>query len=308
MLFKKIYIIILITFLFYNFTNSQEIKIISKVDDEIITNIDIENEKKYLLLLNENLNKLSKKEVFELAKNSLIREKIKKREINRLFLKRNNDVENKLIKNFYNRLGFNKEDEFIIFLDKKKIKIENLKQKLIIETLWNQLIYNKYNKQVRIDKSILKKKIITYYNSKEKKYEYELSEIVIANEKDIKSKKKEIIKYIKQFGFKIAANKYSKSDTSKYGGDIGWIKGTRLSNNIKNKISKIKIGEISEPIQVSNGYLILKINDKKEIIEKFDLEKEIKQQVNYENNRQLNQFSLNHYKKLKKNVSIYESK
>ena len=308
MLFKKIYIIILITFLFYNFTNSQEIIIISKVNDEIITNVDIENEKKYLLLLNENLNKLSKKEVFELAKNSLIREKIKKREINRLFLKRNNDVENKIIKNFYNRLGFNKEDEFIKFLDRKKIKIENLKQKLIIETLWNQLIYNKYNKQVRIDKSILEKKIITYYNSKEKKYEYELSEIVIANEKDIKSKKKEIIKYIKQFGFKIAANKYSKSDTSKYGGDIGWIKGTRLSNNIKNKISKIKIGEISEPIQVSNGYLILKINDKKEIIEKFDLEKEIKLQVNYENNRQLNQFSLNHYKKLKKNVSIYENK
>ena len=308
MLFKKIYIIILITFLFYNFTNSQEIIIISKVNDEIITNIDIENEKKYLLLLNENLNKLSKKEIFELAKNSLIREKIKKREINRLFLKRNNDVENKIIKNFYNRLGFNKEDEFIKFLDRKKIKIENLKQKLIIETLWNQLIYNKYNKQVRIDKSILEKKIITYYNSKEKKYEYELSEIVIANEKDIKSKKKEIIKYIKQFGFKIAANKYSKSDTSKYGGDIGWIKGTRLSNNIKNKISKIKIGEISEPIQVSNGYLILKINDKKEIIEKFDLEKEIKLQVNYENNRQLNQFSLNHYKKLKKNVSIYENK
>ena len=64
MLFKKIYIIILITFLFYNFTNSQEIKIISKVNDEIITNIDIENEKKYLLLLNENLNKLSKKEIF----------------------------------------------------------------------------------------------------------------------------------------------------------------------------------------------------------------------------------------------------
>tara|TARA_X000000368_G_scaffold164568_1_gene129778 strand:+ start:259 stop:1185 length:927 start_codon:yes stop_codon:yes gene_type:complete len=308
MLFKKIYIIILITFLFYNFTNSQEIKIISKVNDEIITNIDIENEKKYLLLLNENLNKLSKKEIFELAKNSLIREKIKKRETNRLFLKRNNDVENKIIKNFYNKLGFNKEDEFIKFLDRKKIKIENLKQKLIIETLWNQLIYNKYNKQVRIDKSILEKKIITYYNSKEKKYEYELSEIVIANEKDIKSKKKEIIKYIKQFGFKIAANKYSKSDTSKYGGDIGWIKGTRLSNNIKNKISKIKIGEISEPIQVSNGYLILKINDKKEIIEKFDLEKEIKLQVNYENNRQLNQFSLNHYKKLKKNVSIYENK
>ena len=147
---------------------------------------------------------------------------------------------------------------------------------------------------------MLKKKIINYYNSKDKKYEYQLSEIVIGNEKNIDLKKKKLYKYIKQFGFKIAANKYSKSDTSKYGGDIGWIKGTRLSNNIKNKISKIKVGEISEPIQVSNGYLFLKVNNKKEIKEKFDLEKELKQQINFEKNRQLNQFSLNYYKKLKK--------
>ena len=308
MLFKKIYISILVIFLFYNFTNSQEIKIISKIDDEIITNIDIDNERKYLLLINDNLNKLSKNEIFDLAKNSLIREKVKKKEINRLFVKENNELEKQIIKNFYNRLGFSKEDEFMDFLVQKRIKFEKLKEKLIIETLWNQLIYNNFNRQVRIDKDLLKQKIIAYYNSKDKKYEYQLSEIVIANEKNINLKKKEITKYIDQFGFEIAANKYSKSDTSKFGGDIGWIKGTRLSDKIKSKISKIQIGQISEPIQVSNGYLILKINDKKEIVEKFDLEKEMKQQVNYEKNRQLNQFSLNHYKKLKKNVNIYENK
>ena len=308
MFFKKIFINILLSFLFYNFTISQEIIIVSKVNDEIITNIDIENEKKYLLLLNNNLEKLTEDEILNLAKNSLIREKVKKREIDRLFVKQNEIVENKIIKNFYNKFGFDKEKNFIDFLKKKEINYEILKEKIVLEALWNQIIFNNFNKRVRIDESLLKKKIIDYYNSKDKKFEYQLSEIVIGNEKDINLKKKEIYKYIKQFGFKIAANKYSSSDTSKYGGDIGWIKGTRLSNNIKNKISKIKVGDVSEPIQVSNWYLFLQVNNKKEIKEDFNLEKELKQQINFEKNRQLNQFSLNYYKKLKKNVIINENK
>ena len=308
MFFKKIFISIILSILFYNFTFSQEIIIVSKVNDEIITNIDIENEKKYLLLLNNNLEKLTEDEILNLAKNSLIREKVKKKEIDRLFVKQNENVENKITKNFYNKLGFDKEKNFIDFLEKKEINYESLKEKIVLEALWNQIIFNNFNKRVRIDESLLKKKIIHYYNSKDKKYEYQLSEIVIGNEKDINLKKKEIYKYIKQFGFKIAANKYSSSDTSKYGGDIGWIKGTRLSDNIKNKISKIKVGDVSEPIQVSNGYLFLQVNSKKEIKEDFNLEKELKQQINFEKNRQLNQFSLNYYKKLKNNVIINENK
>jgi len=308
MITKRIFICFIITILFYNFTKSQEIIIISKIDNEIITNIDIENEKKYLLLLNNNLNNISEEEFFYLAKNSLIREIIKKKEINKLFTKQNDEVEKKIIENFYNRLGFSKENEFIKFLDKKKIKFNDLKEKLVLETLWNQLIYTKFNNKIRINNNSLKENVINYYNSKDKKYEYNLSEIVIDIEKDVNSKKKEILKYIKQFGFKVAANKYSKSDTAKYGGEIGWIKSTRLSKKIKNQISKIKIGEITEPIQTSNRYLFLKLNDKKEIKEKFDLEKELKQQIIFEKNRQLNQFSLNYYKKLKKNVNIYENK
>ena len=80
------------SFLFYNFTISQEIIIVSKVNDKIITNIDIENEKKYLFLLNNKLEKLSEDEILNLAKNSLIREKVKKKEINRLFVKQNENV------------------------------------------------------------------------------------------------------------------------------------------------------------------------------------------------------------------------
>tara|TARA_B100000579_G_scaffold427885_1_gene437174 strand:+ start:7 stop:933 length:927 start_codon:yes stop_codon:yes gene_type:complete len=308
MFYKKLFISILISLIFSNFVISKEILIISKVNDEIITNIDIENEKKYLLLLNNNLKKLSEIEFFDLSKNSLIREKIKKKETNKYFTKQNNKTENKIVENFYKRLRFDNQETFIKYLDKEKINFEKLKEKLIIETLWNQIIFKKFNHRVRIDKNLIKNKIVDYYNSKDKKYEYRLSEIIIDNSKDINLKKKEILSYINKFGFKIAANKFSKSDTSRYGGDIGWIKGTRLSIDIKNKISKMKIGEISEPIQVSNGYIFLKINDKREIKEKFDLDKELKQQINFEKTRQLNQFSLNYFKKLKKNVIIYENK
>ena len=305
---KKLFIFFIISFLFFNFTKSQEIIIISKVDGKIITNIDIEIEKKYLLLLNNNLNELSENEFFELAKNSLIREIIKKKEINKSFNQQSEKTKNKIIENFYNRLGFDNKNEFIKFLDIKNISFKNLKEKLIVEALWNQLIYIKFNNKIRIDKNSIKNKIIDYYNSKDKKYEYNLSEITIDIEKDINLIKKEILKYIEEFGFEIAANKYSKSDTSKYGGEIGWIKSTRLSKKIKNKISIIKVGEITKPIQTPNGFLFLKLNDKREIVEKLDLEKELKQQINFEKNRQLNQFSLIYYKKLKKSTNIYENK
>tara|TARA_B100002051_G_scaffold276663_1_gene326598 strand:+ start:3547 stop:4470 length:924 start_codon:yes stop_codon:yes gene_type:complete len=304
---KKLFAYLVISFFLLIHVKAQEIIIISKVDNEIITNIDIEIEKKYLLLLNNNLEKLSKKEFFDLAKNSLVREIVKKKEIKK-YLKNISINENKIIEDFYKRVGFIEEKEFKKFLNKKNINFKILKKKLIIEAVWNQIIYSKFNNKIKIDKDLIKKEIINYYNSKDKKFEYNISEIVIDIEKDIDFKKKEILNHIKKFGFKITANKYSKSDTSKYGGEIGWIKGTRLSKKIKNKISKVKIGEVTDPIQTPNGYLFLKLNNKKEIKEKLDLNKELKQQIKFETNRQLNQYSFNYYKKLKKNTSIYENK
>ena len=308
MLTKKIFVLFIVSFLFCNFTKSQEIIIISKVGNDIVTNIDIENEKKYLLLLNDKLNQLSKRDFSRLAKNSLIKEIVKKKEINKSFKIKDEKIGNKIVKNFYTRIGFNNKNEFVEFLEKKKINFENLKEKLIIEAFWKRLIYIKFNNRIRIDEKSIEKDIINYYNSIEKKFELNLSEIVIDVEKDINIKKKEIFSYIDEFGFKVAANKYSKSDTSKFGGEIGWIKSSRLTKKIKNHISKINIGEITEPIQTSNGYIFIKLNDKREIKEKLDLKSELKQQVEFEKNRQLNQFSLNYFKKLKKNTSIYESK
>ncbi|MFL2887162.1 MAG: peptidylprolyl isomerase [Candidatus Pelagibacter sp.] len=307
MLKKKLFIYIFFFLILFNYVKSQEILIISKIENEVITNIDVEVEKKYLLLLNDNLKSLSEKEFFKVAKNSLIREKIKKREIDKLFNKDNDKLEKKIIENFYKRLGFDNKEKFIKFLNEKDISFESLKKKLMMETLWNQIIYKKFYNKIRIDEKSLKKKIIDYYSSKEKKFEYNLSEIIIDIDKDMKLKQEEISSYIKQFGFKIAANKFSKSNTSKYGGEIGWIKSSRLSKKIKNNISSIKVGEVSKPIQIPNGYLFLKLNDKREIKEKINLENELEQQIKFEKNRQLNQFSLNYYKKLKKNTKIYEN-
>ncbi len=308
MLIKKFFAFFILLFLFYEFAISQDLVIISKVNNEIITNIDIEDEKKYLLLLNKNLSKISKKDFFNLAKNSIIREKIKSKEVNKYFTKKDEAVENKLIKVFYNKLGYQKKSDFINLLNERNIDFEKLKEKISIDKKWNQIIYDMFSNKIRIDKKSLKKKIIKYYNSKDKKYEFNISEITIDIEKDKDLEIKKILNYIKNFGFEITANKFSKSDTAKFSGKIGWVKGTRLSKKIKKEISLLEIGKISKPIQTTNGYIILKLNDKREIKEKLDLEKELKQQIKFERNRQLNQFSLNYYKRLKKNSVIYENK
>ena len=202
MLKKKLFISIIIIFIFTNFTNSQEIKIVSKVDDKIITNLDIEIEKKYLLLLNSKLSELSEKDIYNLAKNSLVKEIIKEKEINKLIKKKEEKINNKIIENFYNRLGFDNENEFIKFLNKNKISYENLKEKLIIEGLWNRIIYIKFKSRIRIDKKSIEKEIIDYYKSKDKKYEYNLSEILIDIENDINIKKKKYQNILKNLVLK----------------------------------------------------------------------------------------------------------
>ena len=309
MFIKKIFIIIFSFFLLISVANTEEIKIITKVGDEIITNLDIRNEKNYLLLLNTNLNKLTEKEILNLSKRSLIREKIKEREINKFFNKKMDaKIEKKIIENFYKRLGFSNKIELTNVLNQKNLNLKDLKKKLLIEAKWNQLIYTKFNSKIKINVKTIEQDIKNNFDKQEKQYDYNLSEILVDLKNYNNSKKKELIKYIKNFGFEIAANKFSKSDTSNYGGEVGWIKSTRLSKKIKNKIEQIEIGEITDEIQTPNGYLILKLNNKRIIKEKLNLEKELKQQINFERNRQLNQFSLNYYKKLKQNSNIYENK
>ena len=305
MLSKKIYnfFLILIFILISINIYAKEIKIISKINNEIITNIDLEHQITYLLITNSNLKDLDKKDLIELSKNSLINEILKKKEIDKfLSVNEKSSLGEKLIKQNYKCLGFDNKSDYKSFLERKGVSLELVKSKLIIEQLWNTLIYEKFKEKVKINENEIKKKIKIYKNQKKKLYEFNVSEILFTFDVSFN----EVNEFIKKYGFKSAAVKFSISDTSSKGGEIGWVKLTNLSQEFQEKIYSLKIGEYTEPIKIPSGNLILKLNSKKEIKDQFDLDKETKKQIIFEQNRQLNSFSLNYFNKLKQNAIINE--
>ena len=300
---KKIFFFLIILFFKINSIDSSEVKIVTKVNSEILTNLDIENESKYLLILNTNLKNLNKNELYELSKNSLIRQILKKEEIEKYFkLEKNSDLGDKLLKENYTTLGFDNKEKFSNFLKKKGFSIEILKEKLLIERLWNSLIYEKFKNKIKIDETEIKNKIKKLINNQEKIYEYNLSEILF----DLNTDYNQLIDFTDKYGFEAAASKYSISDTSTNGGKIGWIKSNNLTEILRKQISKLSEGAISKPIKIPNGNLLIKLNKKRELENEINFDLEIKKQINIEQSRQLNSFSLNFYKKIKQNSIIYE--
>ena len=282
---------------------AKEIKIISKINNEIITNIDLENQIKYLLITNSNLKDLNKEDLIELSKNSLINEILKKKEIDKfLSINEKSSLGEKLVKQNYMSLGIDNKSDYEVFLERKGISLELVKSKLVIEKLWNTLIYEKFKEKVKINENQIKKKIKIYKNQQKKLYEFNVSEILFTFDVSFN----EVNEFIKKYGFKSAAVKFSISDTSSKGGEIGWVKLTNLSKEFQEKIYSLKIGEHTEPIKIPSGNLILKLNSKREIKDQFDLDKETKKQIIFEQNRQLNSFSLNYFNKLKQNAIINE--
>ena len=301
--------ILIITILVLSVSNSfSNIKIKYKIENEIITNIDIEEEKKYLIFLNPNLKKLNTEQITKISENSLIREIIKKRELKRIF----KDFEDKKFidrvkLNLFKFKGVNNENEFKKILFNQDINYERVIDKIKYEGMWNELIFRKYINSVRINEKNLKVKL-TNKISNNKKFEYNLSEILfeIKDTNDLNKLYKEILDYININSFDAAVSKYSISNSSLSGGKLGWIKETLLSENLVKILNSLKNGSITKPIKYPNGYLVLKINNKREIKQNIDLEKELQEMIKFEQNKQLNQFSLLFYKKLKQNIEINE--
>ena len=304
---KKIFYLILFIF---NITNASSIesKIIYVIENEIITNIDIKNEFKYISALNSQLKNLPKEKIFNIARESIIREKIKKVEILKNFknLDVNEEYLDLLIKNIYNNLKINSHEEFKNYLKNYNLEIRDIEEKVKIEALWNELIVKKYNSKININIEQIKRDIKNTKSLINKNYL--LSEIVF----EIKDTKKLNEKYIlikkstEDIGFKNTASIYSISDTSKIGGNIGWINERSLSKVIYENIYQLKKGEISKPLIIPGGILILKINDIKNETMKLDPEKELERIVSFKKNRQLNQYSKIYFNKIKKNQGFSE--
>ena len=302
---KKKILIFLFVLIFVQ-AQSIETKIIHNIQNEIITNIDIKNEFKYLLALNNSLKQLDKEKILNISNESIIREKIKKIEILKNFkeIKINDDYSGILLKNIYSRLNLKSIDEFEIYLKEYDLKIGDIKKKITIDAMWNQLIIKKYSSKVVINETTIKKEILK--NRKIKSKEYQLSEIIfeVKNKEEIEKKYKEVVKSINEIGFENSAATYSFSESAKIGGDIGWINENSLNNNIRKNISSLKVGEFTKPIILSNGILILKLINTKNSETTIDIENELKKAINYERNRQLNQYSKIYYNKIKKNLGF----
>ena len=306
---KKTTFLVLIFFLLTNFSYSKiDLKIIMKINDQIVTTYDLEKESNYLLALNPKLKEISEDDLLELAKRSMIKEMIRKDEIVK-YKKLNlqnpqiNDVLNNIIQN----LNYSDQSQFENYLNSFDISLDDLKKKIEIENEWKNLIYAKYSKSIKINKDVLIDKI-EKISKEEFSLEYNLSEIVFETKQDISLEEhtQEILESIEINGFENTANLYSISDSSKVGGKIGWVKKNILSLEINRKLKDLKINSYSRPIKIANSYLILKINDIKEVAIEVDKKKELDKMIMIETSNQLDKFSNIFYNKIKLNSAISE--
>ena len=300
---------ILIFFSFYIFFANQSYafqnKILFKVNNEVITSIDLLIEVEYIKLLNTNLNKLSQEKIFEIAKKSIIKEKIQKLQTQKLFS--NTEVEKKYLNLLLNELirktNLNSKVELQELINSKGIKMERIEEKIKIEILWNQVILNKFSKKIKINKQKIKENIIS--NNIQKSYL--LSEIVFNLENETLDKKYQIIKNeILKNGFNNAASIFSISESAKDGGQIGWIKLSALNDKIKREIISINKNDFTKPIVIPGGFIILKIEDEKNVKIVDNLEMEVENISRASANKQLNQFSNIYFNKIKKEFNINE--
>ena len=307
---KKLFFFCFFVIILLNSTilKANNVKIITKIGTDIITNIDIDNEYKYLVALNDNYKSIEKNKIYDYAKESLIREKIKEIEIKKFFdLGNKDDYLDDRVKAIYQNLGFLNIEEFNNHLKKNKLNLNEIFRKIEIEIKWNQLIFEKYNNKIIINKESLKEKLI---KESKKSYSYNLSEIVfsIKDRSDFENKFNSIIKSINDIGFEKTVLIYSESNSVNKSGNLGWIDELSLSKIILNEIKKINVSEITKPIKISNGILILKLNEIKEIdytIENID--DELSKLVNFERNKQLNSFSSIYFNKIKEKILANES-
>ena len=284
-----------------------ENKIVYKIQNEIITTIDIKNEYRYLLVLNKNLRNLSEEKIFNIAKGSITKETIKKLELKRNSIDLNTEIFylDKVIENIYLNLNLKSIEDFKDYLKANDLKFNDIKKKIKIDILWNDLIIKKYNSKIDINLEKIKENI---GNKKLSSKTYLLSEIVfqIENKSNLNKKYNEIVESISVAGFGNTASIYSIADTNRTGGNIGWINIASLDNKIRKNIQQLNVGEISAPITIPGGILILKINDIKEEFKKIDFDLELKKAINFEKNKQLNQYSNIYFNKTKKNFGLNE--
>ena len=299
--------ILLVTFLLmFSKGLTIENKIILKIDNEIITTIDVLNEITNLKFFNKNINQLKDEEIYQIAIQSISKYIIKKNEISKNFSNikfQNENYLNQLVEKTYKDLGFQNLEDFKYALSENQVNFEKFQEKLITDILWNQIIFSKYYNMLVVDEEKLK---IQLENTDKKINSLYLREIIyeVSDVEEINTKYNLIKNDIKALGFESAALKHSLSNTSSNGGNLGWISEQSIGTEILNELKKISVKSITQPIRISSGFLILQKFDEREIEKDFNEKEQLKKLIDYEKNQQLNNYSNLYFNKVKKNVKI----
>ncbi len=303
----KIKIAVFLIFSLIASAETFENKILFKVENEIITSFDIYNEIKYLSFLKSEINKLSENQIFEISKRSLLKLKIKKIEItkNGLNLDVNESFNDQLVKTKFSKIGLNTVREFENKMKSLNISSIDIKEKILINALWNNLIFKKFENKIQINRDELKKEIM---ENKTKIKTYYLYEILfnIKDKDELDEKYETIINTIKKSDFQTAAITHSISDTASIGGEIGWVKESSINKKLRDQISSLKINEYSKPILTSGGFLILMVSEKKETENNINFDEELKKLIQTKTNRQFQQYSNMYFNKISKNYTLDE--
>ena len=278
--------------------------ILIKLNNEIITSIDLENEKQFLLFLNPNLKNLSNSQIEKISENSLVNRKIKEIELMKYFDINKDNFGEVYSESFIANSNFKNKEIFLSKLQEYNLNYKYFIKNIGIDNLWKEFIFNKFKSKIKVDTESLIKQI---QNQKNEIEELNLSEILFTTQSNISIEEisKKIYQEIDKSGFEAAASIFSISDSKNFGGKIGWVKSNQISQNIYSIIKNEMT--ITKPIKTKSGYLILKINDRRKVNEQINLEEELKKLVNIETNNELNKLGFIYFNKIKKRTFISEN-
>ncbi len=241
-------ILIFVFFISSNKSFSQKVSIIYVVENTPITNIEINNEINYLLLINQELRKIDKKSLVQYASKSILKEKIKEIEVKKYFeFGQNQKIINGNLNKLMSRLNIKNENEFNKLLAELNLSRNFLSKKIEIELIWNRLIYEMYKDKITINEEKIKKNLEININDQSNKIdEFLLYEILFSpnTTSDLEIELSKIKKSINDVGFENTANIFSVSSSSKFGGKICWVNKNQLSKTI---IDTCHINIISRP-------------------------------------------------------------
>ena len=301
----KIITNIIFLFIFTTIAYSNvDLKIKYKINDQIVTNIDLQNEKRFLIFLNPNLRNLSNTQLENISNESYKNRKIKEIELRKYFDFEKKNLGEKYIEQFVVNSNFDSKDELLIKLKNENLNYEDFRKNFFIDNLWREFIFGKFKSQIKINIDELKKQI----NEKETNIEeLNLSEILFKKAANISlNEVKDKIYYeIDKSGFEAAASIYSISESKKFGGKLGWIKSNQISEKIYLEIKKGN--NLTQPIKTTNGYLIVKVNGRRNIKGKVNLDEELKKLINTESQKEINKLGYIYFNKIKKRTFISEN-